>query len=206
VILADKQDALVRKAAMSQGLDSSEMAKKMRAGTLSDEEKRKLGLGAGFAGFSGFNEFEREFQGAGKTDVPINKKAIEGGGVEADSKDLKLQLDALRTSGFSQAAEAAASAAKELGGFSGALAALTAMTKNVAKDGDAKEDAFRSAAGEMAKSFNTTAVKFDASTDKMNTASDKLIKAAGIVSNGYAVIPKVLTDYMNRLDKFKGVK
>jgi hypothetical protein len=157
------------------------------------------------SGRTGGGEGIREILGVSK---PVNDGGV-GKGLTGDGKsdNLKEQLDALRTSGFSQVAEAAASAATQLGGFKTALATLTTFTQQYAKDGTKNEEKYASAAGEMAKAmtteFKAVAVPFQEATTKYTEASAEMLKAAGLISNGMALVPEAMTSV---LDKFKGKK
>lgn len=195
-MLEEKQVQLMTKVAMPLGLDVSAMVSGMRAGTLSEDQKRLIAQGAHLVGgYTGYKEFEREFKGITEPNVMTDKAKEK---MEGKGEGEKIAADLLRTGGFSQLSEAASSAAENLKKFGGALQTFTELDKAMREGGPEKENKFRTAGAEMAADFRAAAVEFKAATVSYATASKEMAIAAGLISNGMAWVPQFVTDMTSK--------
>jgi hypothetical protein len=162
IMLKEKRKQLLIKGGLPEGIgDYGALAEKAASGQVEEnsEEFRQLGRIARRQGRGGgASELIRELQGIAEPNVSPGKGQDLTGGKGAD--DLKSQLDALRTGGFKQAADAAKFASEELNKFGGALKNLTALQEMVEKDGLKSEETYSKAASKMAEDFSTVAVNF----------------------------------------------
>jgi hypothetical protein len=203
-LLREKQNQLVRDKGMALGVNTGEIADKMRAGTLTEAEKRTMGQAWNLGGGKGgFEEFSRQFNGvtSQNTKEGIDKAAAatSGGGPE----DMKKQMDTLRTSGFKQMTEAAQLASDELKKFGGALKVFTDLQNKFEKGGVENEKEFSGAGAEMAKSFSSSTGLFKESVGKFDEAARLLADKVGLLSNGNPIKPQMINQ-KEVLDKKKG--
>lgn len=192
-LLREKQNQLVRDKGMALGVNTGEIADKMRAGTLTDAEKRTMGQAWNLGGGKGgFDEFNRQFNGVTSTNTQagVDKAAAatSGGGPE----DMKKQMDALRTSGFKQLTEAAQLASTQLKEFGGAMKVFTDLQNKFEKGGVGNEKEFSGAGAKMAESFSTSTGMFKDSVGQFDEAVKMLAKKVGVQSNGNPIKPEIL--------------
>lgn len=205
-MLKQKQDQIIRDKGMALNLDPK-IAERVKAGTASETEQIQFNQAMTFSGYKGGAQGLREIQGVTAENSVAGVNQAKGAGSEGDLKDLKKQFDDLRTGGFAQLADAAGVAATNLDKFGGALKVFNDLQQGVEKNGPANEAAFTDAAAKMAKDFSASVGLFDTATDKYSQASDKLMAAAGLLSNGKILIPnQYLNDAQSRLDQLTGSK
>lgn len=201
-VLREKQLQIIRSATTTQGLNAGDILDKMNAGTLSDKEKAQVASGAVLGGRTGFGELEREVKG-----VTV-ANAVPGAGEDLTGKpgpdDLKKQMDLLRTSGFKQLTEAAATASTQLGGFAKAVKTFNDLQTKFEKDGRANENEFTGAASKMAKEFTVSVGRFDTATTKYEEASAAMMVAAGLFSNRNPVKPAFMDNKNQTAGSTKG--
>ena len=119
------------------------------------------------------------------------------GGTGTD--DMKKQLDTLRTSGFKQLSEAAASASDNLKQFGGALKVFTDLQQKFEKGGMENEKEFSTAGSKFAETFSTSTKLFSDSVTDFEIAVQKLSNSAGLRSNAVPAVPNFVTDGLNQV-------
>jgi hypothetical protein len=168
---------------------------------LSEKEKSALGKIGMTSGLTG-EEYYNTSMGINK---PVNQgtEALSTKKITDDPKDLKNQMDQLRTSGFKQLSESAISASKDLEKFGGALKVFAELQKQFEKGGVDTEKQFSTAGGDFAKDFKTSIGKFDTATSEYAKASAAMMRAANLISNGVPVLPN---SFMNGTNQSKDQK
>lgn len=209
-MLEEKQDQILRDRGLAINVDTSALSKRMRAtggdmSKLSDEDQLALGQMANLGGRKGgAGEMFREFFGVSSTNSKEGVSKAEAAS-KGEGGDLKKELDTLRTSGFKQLSEAAATAAKEIdkafGKDGSAVKFFSQLTEKYEKNGLQNEEDFSKAGGDFAKNLTTSFKKFNEATDEYSKASREMIKAAGLISNRNPVVPQSVS---NALDQMKG--
>lgn len=120
---------------------------------------------------------------------------------DADVAGKKGDFDTLRTGGFKQLADAAATAATNLEKFGGAVKVFVELQKEIEKGGMAKENEFSGAGAKFSKDLTASLSAFSTATTKYEQASQAIIDAVGVRSNAIPVVPNAATDM---LDSVKG--
>lgn len=192
-LLREKQNQLVRDKGMALGVNTGEMADKMRAGNMTDADKRVMGQAWNLGGGKGgFDEFSRQFNGATATNTKegIDKAAAATSGGGPD--DLKKQMDSLRTSGFKQLTEAAQLASTQLKDFGGAMKVFTDLQNKFEKGGVGNEKEFSGMSEKFAKDFATSTTTFQTSVGTFDASVKVLASKLGVQSNGNPVKPEIL--------------
>lgn len=197
--LRQKQLQLVQSAARPMGLNAESILDKINKGTLSGQELMDFNAGASRLRKGGGAELIREVQGVAAPIVngQTGKDLTSGTGPD----DVKKQMDTLRTSGFKQLSEAAASASEKLGGFTSALKTFTDLQSKFEKGGMGNEETFSTAASDFAKSFGTSTGRFQDSVTKFEVAVSNLGKKAGLSSNSNPIMPEGITNLNQRKDE-----
>lgn len=193
-MLEDKERQLIRPMTIASGLDEEKTLRQLKAGTLSSKDRDTLGTYAGLTGRTGLGEVERELgtiQGKG---VPNEKGKAIMDGTGIDPKSTKAITDDLRTGGFKQLSEAAATAANRLKDFGGALEVFAKLQAGFEKNGMGNEKGFTTAAADMATSFSTSTGMFKDSVGEFATAVQLLTDKTGVKSNGSAVKPRFMNE------------
>lgn len=199
VLLDQKSTQVLRGGSLAAGFDPGEIAElaKMDPKLLTADQLHKLGRSASFSNFTGAEEGAAQVR---SITSPVNESKLEL------KNNKKTETNDLRTSGYQQLSQAAAHASKELGGFTKAMEALTALQMKLEKGGMGNEKAFSTAAKDMATSFTASTVKFDSAVGKLEGAAAMLVVAANLTSNGSAVIPEWVTAAKKRLNQLKSGK
>lgn len=200
-MLRQKQLQIIRDKGIALGTNASAVLDRVNAGTETEADNLALGKGASLSGYKGgAAQMKREILGVTAQNsaegVAKAADASSGGG----PNDMKKQMDDLRTSGFKQLTEAAATASTNLEKFGGALKVFTDLTQKFEKGGMNNEEQYSGAAAKMATDFSTSTGMFKDSVGQFDAAVNKLAKNVGLNSNGTPVNP----DFVNNiLDKAK---
>lgn len=200
-MLDQKFTQLLKPGGLAVNADIGKLAKNLKSGQTSEADDLVLGQIAALQGRKGgAAELRREAQGIGAQNVAVGaaRDVMEGKGQD----DLKKQMDNLRTSGFKQLTEAAASASVQLGGFEKALKTFQDLTMKFEKDGMGNEKEFSGAAGQFAKDFSASIGRFDTATTQYEKASRAIIDAVGLKSNRMPLVPNFVNE---TLDKSKAI-
>lgn len=174
---------------------------RLNSGKETQEDNFALAQAASLSGYKGgASQIKREIAGvtAQNTQEGADKvaSAMAGG-----PEDIKKQMDSLRTSGFKQLTEAAASASKDLEKFGGALKVFTDLQQKFEKGGMDNEKEFSTAGSKFAETFSASTSLFRDSVTDFDRAVQKLSNSAGLRSNSVPAVPNFVSDGM---DKLKG--
>jgi hypothetical protein len=184
--IREKQIQIIRRETTAFGGDAGALVDRSNAGTLSKADKLELGRYSNYGGRQGGAvEVEGQLRS-------LNAKVPSGGGkdymADGGGDATKNAAFNLRTSGFAQMSEAAASASKAMEKFGGSLSVLTKLTEKYEKGGVSNEDEFSKSGGEMAKSLVPALNKFSAATSAYEAASHRILDS--LKSNRVPYKPK----------------
>ena len=154
----------------------------------------KIGTTAGLTGEEYYNA-AAGIKNNTNTGNAIGKELTSSAGVGGKKDD----FDMLRTGGFKQLADAAASAATNLEKFGGAVKVFVELQKNVESNGVGKETEFSGAGAKFAKELSTSLGAFSTATGAYLEASKAIIAAVGTRSNGIPAVPNAATDILNQV-------
>lgn len=200
-MLRQKQMQIIRDKGIALNIKNpAGMLDRLNSGKETEADNFALAQAASLSGYKGgAGQIKREILGvtAVNTAEGVNKaqNAIAGGSPD----DLKSKTDDLRTSGFKQLSEAAASASTKLEKFGGALQVFIDLTKKYEQGGEKNEGEFSDAASKMATDFSAATVRFDGSVSKFEAAVQNLSDKAGLRSNANPVMPQFVTDGLNQV-------
>jgi hypothetical protein len=195
--LMEKQKQILRPGGLAINADLEGIRRRANEGKLSGQDDLALGQIAELQGRKGGRgELLRELTGITAPNIaPGAGQAIMSG---QGGDDIKKQMDTLRTSGFKQLTEAAASASKDLEKFGGALKVFSDLQNKFEEGGVGNEKGFSTAASEMARDFKASTVVFKDSVGDFAAAVKELSNKAGLRSNGVPVVPNSMTDMLNQ--------
>lgn len=111
----------------------------------------------------------------------------------------KSDFDTLRTGGFKQLSDAAATAATNLEKFGGALKVFTELQREAEKNGMGAEKEFSGAGADFAKNLKASFDRFDSATTEYMKASQAIVNAVGTRSNAIPVVPNSVSDSLNQM-------
>lgn len=197
VLSTEKERQLLRPGGLAINADTEGLRKRIKDGTLNDQDTTQLGQIAQLQGRKGgAEELIREIKGVGTPNVSgvAGKELTEGKG---DGKSLKEQMDNLRTSGFKQLSEAAAFASDNLQKFGGALKVFTDLQQKFEQGGKGNESEFSTAASKFASDFKASTGQFGNSVNQFEVAVKALSNSAGLRSNGIPAVPNQVTDMLD---------
>lgn len=195
-VLTEKERQLLRPGGLAINADLEGLRKRFKEGKLSDQDNIALGQIAELQQRrGGADELKRELAGIKAPNVASDVGAGLTAGTGAD--DLKKQMDTLRTSGFKQLSEAAASASDNLQKFGGALKVFTDLQNKFEEGGKGNEASFSTAASDMAKDFKASTGIFKDSVGQFEAAVKILSNRAGLSSNGMPLVPNMQSDTLN---------
>ena len=172
---------------------------RVNSGTETGADTFALAQAASLSGYKGgAGQIKREILGvtAQNSQEGMDKASAAFGG---SGDDIKKQMDALRTGGFKQLTEAAASASKDLEKFGGALKVFTDLQNKFEKGGMDNEKEFSTAGSKFAETFSASTSLFRDSVSDFDRAVQKLSNSAGLRSNAIPAVPNFVTDGMNQL-------
>jgi len=179
------------------GKTSASLADKLQSGEeiTSRSEKQlagQLGVNQGITG----GEFIRGVGAFNKADIGGDdiKKTMKGDIPNSP----QTVSDDLRVSGFKQMSEAAATASKELGGFTKAISTFVALQKTFEKDGKQNESSYSGMSEKMASTFNASTEMFREGAGDFKAAVEKFEKLQGLKSDGNAIS---MPDSVNKLSE-----
>lgn len=165
--------------------------------TLSKQQKALLGKMGTTSGLTG----EEYYQGAAGIKNIQNVSSEVGKTLTKDAEvaGKKGDFDTLRTGGFKQLSDAAATAATNLEKFGGAVKVFVDMQKEIEKNGIGKETEFSGAGAKFSKDLTASLSAFSTATTKYEQASQAIIDAVGTRSNGIPAVPNAATDMLNSM-------
>ena len=164
---------------------------------LSREQRDLLGKIGSTSGLTG----EEYYNGAAgiknikPTPLAQGSDLMKDGAVDGKKGD----FDTLRTGGFKQLSDAAATAATNLEKFGGAIKVFMELQKGAENNGMAKEKEFSGAGAEFAKTLTTSLKPFVDATSTYARASQAIIDAVGTRSNAIPLVPNQATDILNQV-------
>lgn len=199
-MLRQKQMQLIRDKGVALNIKNpTGLLDRLNSGEETGADTFALAQAASLSGYKGgAGQLKREIMGvtAQNTQEGADKvaSAMAGG-----PDDIKKQMDSLRTSGFKQLTEAAASASKDLEKFGGALKVFTDLQQKFEKGGMDNEKEFSTAGSKFAETFSTSTKLFSDSVTNFELAVQKLSNNAGLKSNAMPAVPNFVTEGLNQL-------
>ncbi len=193
-MLRQKQVQVARDKMMALGVnDIPGIVNRLNEGKTTEKDEFNLAQAASLGGYKGGgSEIKRQILGITATNsqagVDEASDAMGGGGPE----DMKKQMDNLRTSGFQQLSQAAATASDNLQKFGGALKVFTDLQNKFEKDGMNNEKEFSGMSEKFAKDFITSTNTFQTSVGTFDKSVKILAEKLGVQSNGNPIRPDVL--------------